>query len=69
MSRTQKIRELLTAPKKDLPRVALSFMDIDTLHYLAEMDDSEIKIEELPEPYRTDVLTSYQKAKDEIPTK
>lgn len=67
MSRIQTIREILTAPKKDLTRVALSFMDIDTLHYIASLrednPDGEVKADDLPEPYRTDVLNSYKKAK------
>ena len=68
MSRLKAIREILTAPTKSLTRSALSFMDIDTLHYIASLREDnpngEIRADDLPEPYRTDVLNSYQKANE-----
>lgn len=67
MSRTQKIREVLTASNEKTKINPFEFMKDETLYYIASLRENnpkgEIKIEDLPEPYRTDVLTCYQKAK------
>ena len=67
-NRNEIIKQIFSAPKGSLNRSALSFMDIDTLHYIASLrednSNGEIRADDLPEPYRADVLTSYQKAKE-----
>lgn len=70
MTRLKKIKQILTQPKMDVTRLACSYMETDTLQVIAslrgEHSKRSIPIDSIPEPYRSDVINSYERAKKEL---
>lgn len=66
MSRIKQIQDLMKTDKNTLGRLACSLMKTETLHYLSTLEHTAgMKPDDLPEPFRSDVIDSYKKAKEQ----
>lgn len=64
-TRQEKIRKILMTDNSKLNRAICGFMKTETLEYLLDVGENK-QVNDLPEPYKSDVINSYQKAKKQL---
>lgn len=65
MARHDEIKKVLMTDNRAINRRMCSFMKDETLHYLVSFGE-DMQVSDLPEPYKSDVIESYKKAKGQI---
>lgn len=64
MTREEELRRVLMTDNRKLNRVMLSLMKDETLHYLLTVSEDK-QVGDFQEPYKSDVIDSYQKAREQ----
>lgn len=70
MTRLEQVQEILKKDKVSLIAIALELLEFETICFLEQLKknnpDENITVEDLPEPYRSDVLNCYEKARQQL---
>lgn len=61
-TRQEKIRKVLMTDKSKLNRAICGFMKTESLEYLLDVGENK-QVNDLPEPFRSDFINSYKKAR------